>query len=257
VTDDTGPEGALSALTILDLSEGIAGPCAAKLFADYGARVIKVERPARGDRLRSENDARFQYLNTNKESITLDYETVPGALVLSRLIEDADGLIEDGPTRRSDVLGLGASSLLDHVPRLVICRVSAFADPSRSYEELGGVAAEYRTGLHAFAAALAALWHASQSEHGQVVEVTGVAALASATVTGAPPGESVEPIRDMVELPHPTNGTVVTQRGPFELSETLWRAGLTPALGQHTDEVLGEIEVDATAIEALRREGVV
>jgi crotonobetainyl-CoA:carnitine CoA-transferase CaiB-like acyl-CoA transferase len=119
------------------------------------------------------------------------------------------------------------------------------------------VAAEYRTGLHAFAAALAALWHAAQSEHGQVVEVTGVSALASHSVTGAHPGEVPEPIRDMVELTHPTNGTVVTQRGPFELSETPWLAGIAPELGQDTDEILGEIEVDAGAIEALRREGVI
>src|SRR3990172_7779684 len=90
------PEGLLSELTILDLTEGAGGPFCTKLFADYGARVIKVERPGRGDPARRvgpfppgpnpstslragpEAGVLFLYLNTGKESITLDLTTATG-----------------------------------------------------------------------------------------------------------------------------------------------------------------------------------
>jgi crotonobetainyl-CoA:carnitine CoA-transferase CaiB-like acyl-CoA transferase len=208
--------GPLDVLTILDLSEGVAGPFAAKLFADYGARVIKVERPGVGDRARGhgpfpddlphrERSALFLYLNTNKESITLDYETPTGAAILRRLAEDADGIIEDHPTRRRQEYGLDADSLIRRIPRLVVCQVSAYGstgpyadrpwtnltafaaggqmamlgDPDREPLLAGGYQAEYQLGLHAFTAMLGALWSAAQTEHGQVVDVSAMAAMAT------------------------------------------------------------------------------
>jgi crotonobetainyl-CoA:carnitine CoA-transferase CaiB-like acyl-CoA transferase len=109
---------ALEGLTILDLTQHVAGPYATKLLADLGARVIKVERPG-GDPSRQlgpwladepdatllrqeeprrrpsravgiERSGTYQYLNTNKESIVLDLKTDDGYEVLSRLIPNAD-----------------------------------------------------------------------------------------------------------------------------------------------------------------------
>src|ERR1700674_2908908 len=97
-------EGLLSEITILDLTEGAAGPFATKHFADYGARVIKVERPGRGDPARRvgpfpeggarEAGALFLFLNTGKESVTLDIATATGRLMLLELVEHADAVVE-------------------------------------------------------------------------------------------------------------------------------------------------------------------
>src|SRR3990170_8128260 len=113
-------EGLLSELTVLDLTEGAAGPFCTKLFADYGARVIKVERPGRGDparrvgpfpdgpnpstSLRAGPDAGalFLFLNTGKESVTLDLATATGRHLLLELAEHADALIEGFPPGHLD-----------------------------------------------------------------------------------------------------------------------------------------------------------
>ncbi|HXH21787.1 MAG TPA: CoA transferase [Dehalococcoidia bacterium] len=209
-------EGALAVLTVLDLSEGVAGAFATKLLADYGATVIKVERPGRGDPTRRlgpfaggaphpERSALFLYLNTNKLGVTLDYTTPTGAAVLRRLMAECDGVVEDHPTRRRDDLGLSAEELIKAMPRLVITQVSAYGssgayasrpatnltsfasggqmamcgDPDREPLLAGGYQAEYQLGLHAYAATLGALWHAAQTEHGQVVDVGGMEAMAT------------------------------------------------------------------------------
>src|SRR3970282_1337066 len=99
-------KGLLSEVTVLDLTEGAGGPFATKLFADYGARVIKAERPGRGDPARRagpypegrgapprragpypagsgrDAGALFLFLNTGKESITLDITTATGGRML-------------------------------------------------------------------------------------------------------------------------------------------------------------------------------
>ena len=267
MTSGDTTESALAALTVLDLSEGVAGPFAAQLFADHGARVVKVERPGHGDRTRNEapftNDAPAAetslpdlYLNPNKESLTLDFETAAGAAILARLLEDADGLIEDAPARRRPGLGLDAASLLYHIPRLVICQVSAFlaAGPNtdRTFAAFGSAGAAL-TGLHAFAAMLAALWNAAQTEHGQVIEVDASLALASSGYGQ----ETSPPTPPVSEVRQPPAGSLSTPHALFELAKTPSVAGTAPLPGEHTEQVLGEIGFDAAAIEALRREGVV
>lgn len=214
--EEQEPEGALGVLTVLDLSEGVAGAFATKLLADYGARVIKVEQPGWGDPTRRagpfpddiphpERSALFLYLNTNKLSLTLDYATRTGASILKRLIEDCDGIVEDHPTKRRNEFGLGADDLIRVMPRLVIAQVSAYGstgpysarpatnltsyasggqmamcgDPDREPLLAGGYQAEYQLGLHAYAATLGALWHAAQTEHGQVVDIGAMEAMAT------------------------------------------------------------------------------
>ena len=79
----------LEGIRVLDLSEHIAGPFCAKLLADFGAQVTKIERPRRGDPARlegpffqddphPEKSALFLHLNTNKRSVTLDLDTEEG-----------------------------------------------------------------------------------------------------------------------------------------------------------------------------------
>lgn len=92
--------GALSHISVLDLTQHIAGPYCTKFLADYGAHVIKVERPGEGDSSRrlgpfpkdvpdQEASGTFIYLNGNKKSVTINLETNAGQEILHRLIRDA------------------------------------------------------------------------------------------------------------------------------------------------------------------------
>jgi crotonobetainyl-CoA:carnitine CoA-transferase CaiB-like acyl-CoA transferase len=259
------PGGALDVLTILDLCEGVAGSYAARLLAEFGARVVKVERPGRGDWTRSsgpyvgpegpETSIPFLALNAGKESLTLDYETEEGAAVLRRLAEEADGIIEDAPTRRRMELGLDAAALIGKVPRLVITQV----------EDNGSTGAvAYRLGLHAFLAALAGLWHAAQTEHGQLVAVEAAAAMAS-LVTAGPLGLSSANLdlaalraAELIEdVEHPVAGGLAYPVALFSMSETPGGLGPAPALGEHNEEILHYLlGYEAAEIEALHARGV-
>jgi len=296
-------EGALAALTVLDLSEGIAGPYAARLFAEQGARVIKVERPGRGDIARGWPRERpglvFAALNAGKLSLTLDYETPEGAAVLRRLAEDADAIIEDHPTQRRDDLGLGDAELIARAPRLVIAQVSGFGstgpNSGRPLTTLTLAAAagllspeqldepfhrplEQVVGVHAYLATLAALWHAAQTEHGQVVEVSGIEALVATAgkpladrLSGAAsPGSLAEGFGAPVDLEAlraagllqevdaAAFGLLAYPAAPFALAAApALAAGRAPALGEHNERLLSEIGFDAGEIEALRARGVV
>jgi crotonobetainyl-CoA:carnitine CoA-transferase CaiB-like acyl-CoA transferase len=124
-------EQALSGLKVLDLSWHIAGPYCTKLLADYGAEVIKVERPDVGDPARDigpfPNDKRsleasgfFFYLNNNKKSITLDLKTDSGIRDLKELSQWADILVENFSPKVMSSLGLDYESLKSINPGLVM-----------------------------------------------------------------------------------------------------------------------------------------
>jgi glutaryl-CoA transferase len=290
--------GALESLTILDLSEGIAGPYAAQLFAQFGALVIKVERPVGGDMSRGwapfvragtdvETSLNFLALNAGKLSLTLDYESPEGAVVLARLAEYADGIIEDHPTRRRTELGLSAEALIARIPRLVIVQVSGYGSSGpysgRSLAGLTLAAAvgalppdaqgttydrdlETIVGMNAFVAALAGLSRAAQTEHGQVVEAGGMEALATSAIKGpsggGSPGVEIDSLRrdGLVQaIEHPVAGVLEYPVAPFSLSRTP-AASLSPAplLGEHTWFVLQDvIALEASEVEALRAKGIV
>jgi crotonobetainyl-CoA:carnitine CoA-transferase CaiB-like acyl-CoA transferase len=205
----------LSDFTILDLTEGAAGPFATKLFADYGARVIKVERPGRGDPARRvgsfpggpnpDAGALFLFLNTGKESITLDLGTATGRHLLLELAEHADALVEGFPPGHLDACGLGVEALHQRNPRLIVTSVTAFGQrgpyAGHRWSEITAYAAggqmsicgnadreplmpaghqgSYQAGIHAFGATLAGLLSVGVIEAGQHIEVAEMEALAS------------------------------------------------------------------------------
>ena len=138
MTDSSsGPTGPLSDLLVLDLTRALAGPHAAMMLGDMGARVIKVESPDGGDDTRSwgppfvgEGDARestyFLAANRNKESITLDLKSDDGRDVMTRLVARADVLIENFRVGVLDRLGFGIDRLHELNPRLVLCSITGF-----------------------------------------------------------------------------------------------------------------------------------
>jgi len=124
----------LDGLRVLNLSTVIAGPNCARYLADFGADVIKVERPGGGDSLRSMawRDPRdgaglwWKLVNRNKWTIALDLKDAADRDVLLGLVDGADVLIENFRPGTLERLGLGPDVLLDRRPSLVVTRVSGF-----------------------------------------------------------------------------------------------------------------------------------
>ncbi|WP_406143674.1 CaiB/BaiF CoA transferase family protein [Streptomyces sp. NBC_01012] len=129
--------GSLDGLLVVDLTRALAGPQAAMMFADLGARVIKVESPT-GDDTRSwgppfvpADDGTsvatyFLSCNRNKESIALDLKSEEGAESLARLIRRADVLLENYKPGALQRLGFGAARLMELNPHLVVLSISGF-----------------------------------------------------------------------------------------------------------------------------------
>ena len=128
------PAGPLAGLRVLDLATVVAGPGAARYLADFGADVLKVERPGSGDSTRmlglpdprDGTSAYWKVIARNKRCATLDLKSGEGREALLRLVEDADVLIENFRPGVLERLGLAPDVLLARNPRLVICRVTAF-----------------------------------------------------------------------------------------------------------------------------------
>jgi crotonobetainyl-CoA:carnitine CoA-transferase CaiB-like acyl-CoA transferase len=124
--------GALSRFTILDATRVRAGPTAVRLFADMGARVIKLEIPAGapgGDDMiggRDHNRADYENLHRNKESLTLNMKEPEGVAILHELVKKADVFIENYRPDVKHRLGIGPDTLRAINPRLVYASISGF-----------------------------------------------------------------------------------------------------------------------------------
>lgn len=128
----SSPFGPLAGLRIIDAGTMVAGPFAATLLADFGAEVIKIEIPGRGDTLRQlgpvKNGASMWFAADarGKKSITLDLRTPKGRDLLLRLVAHADALVENFIPGTLDRWGLDGDTLRAANPRLVIARASGF-----------------------------------------------------------------------------------------------------------------------------------
>ncbi|WP_127784118.1 CoA transferase [Rhodococcus sp. X156] len=131
----TGP---LSDILVVDLSRALAGPHAAMMLGDLGARVIKVESPGSGDDTRSwgppfvdgsdgeRHSTYFLSCNRNKESIALDLKSDDGRATLTALIARADVLVENFRPGVLDRLGFSVEQLAELNPRLVVLSITGF-----------------------------------------------------------------------------------------------------------------------------------
>jgi crotonobetainyl-CoA:carnitine CoA-transferase CaiB-like acyl-CoA transferase len=146
VTNATG-KGPLDGVKVLDLTHYITGAYCTKLFADYGADVIKIERPDGGDPARRigpfwhdepnlEGSGLFLDLNTNKQSVTVNLKSEAGRKIVLDLAKDADILVESFSPRVMPSLGLGYETLHAINPHLVYTSISNFGQngPYRDYK---------------------------------------------------------------------------------------------------------------------------
>jgi formyl-CoA transferase/CoA:oxalate CoA-transferase len=205
----------LHGITVLDLTRVLSGPYCTMLLGDLGARVIKIEQPAKGDDTRawgppfqSGESAYFLSINRNKQSVTLDFKHPEGRAILQRLIEGADVLVENFRPGTLHKLGLDYATLQPSHPRLVYCSISGFGHTGPRRREPGydavmqgegglmsitgaadgppyrlGVAiADIVTGMFAAQGITAALLARERSGRGQAVDIAmldSVAALLS------------------------------------------------------------------------------
>ena len=210
--------GPLSGLRVVDLTRVVAGPLATQILGDYGADVVKIELPGRGDDTRGfappyapdGSAAYFFCVNRNKRSVTLDLKHPRGAEVLRALAARADVLVENFTPGTMERLGLGWETLAALNRRLVYCAISGFGATGPDRERPGydsilqavtglmsitgerdgapvkaGVALiDEITALYAHGAILAALRHRDVTSEGQRIETSlleaGVAAMMNA-----------------------------------------------------------------------------
>jgi crotonobetainyl-CoA:carnitine CoA-transferase CaiB-like acyl-CoA transferase len=119
---------------VVELSEALAGPYCAMLLGDFGADVIKVERPGTGDQTRgwgppfvAGESAYFLGTNRNKRSITLNYDDSRDAEILQRLLSTADVFISNQASLASmQKRALDPETLLFRYPRLIHCNISGY-----------------------------------------------------------------------------------------------------------------------------------
>jgi crotonobetainyl-CoA:carnitine CoA-transferase CaiB-like acyl-CoA transferase len=200
------------AIKIVECGQGISAAFAAKLLADLGADVIKVE-PPQGDLIRRrgpfpedrpdpEKSGLFTYLNVNKRGVVADLTTAGGRELLSRLLEGADVLIHNVAPPERTRQGLESATLSARYPNLIIAALSifgesgpytnyhgyeltaanasgwAFVSPGASpHSELPplrcfGDQCDFQGGVHAAMVTLAAYLHRLKSGQGQAIELS-------------------------------------------------------------------------------------
>jgi len=145
--------GPLADLRVLDIGHALAGPFAATLLGDFGAEVIKVERPGEGDAMRRLGPRKdgvalwWKAAARNKKSIALDFGKPRGREILVELIRRSDVLVENFRPGTLERHGLGWEEVHELNPRLVMLRISGFGQTgSRSRQPGFGRIAEAMSG---------------------------------------------------------------------------------------------------------------
>jgi itaconate CoA-transferase len=198
----------LDGLTVLSLEQAVAAPFATRQLADLGARVIKIERPGVGDFARGYDatvkgeSSHFVWLNRSKESLTLDVKRPGAAEVLRRLLDRADIFVQNLAPGATGRLGLGAASLREAHPRLVVCEISGYGSTGpyrdrKAYDllvqaeagllsitgtpdeqvKVGISVADIAAGMYAYSGVLTALLLRHRTGTGTVVEISMLEAL--------------------------------------------------------------------------------
>lgn len=133
----------LDGVRVLELGNYIAAPTAGRLLADFGAEVIKIERPGTGDELRNwrlhkgNTSMLYRTLNRNKKSVVLDLHTETGKKAVLELVAKCDILLENFRPGTLEKWGLGPDVLNEANPHLIVTRISAFGQTGPLSERPG------------------------------------------------------------------------------------------------------------------------
>lgn len=210
--------GALQGVTVIDFSRVLAGPYATMMLADFGAEVIKIERPGVGDDTRSWGppfDAAgattyYNSVNRNKRSLVLDLSTTEGVASARELVTGADIVVENFRPGTMEKLGLGYDDLRALNPSLIYCSITGFGHDggaalpgydlliqavgglmsvtgteSGTPTKVGVAVVDVLTGLNALVGILAALAYRDRTGEGQRVDTNLLSVLLSSMVNQA------------------------------------------------------------------------
>ena len=194
----------LEGVRVLDLSRVFAGPLCGMVLADFGAEVIKVEHPGRGDdtrdwgmRIGHTETTYYNSMNRNKRSITVDLQTPEGVKIIHDLLPQCDVVIQNFKTGGAEKLGLGYAQLKAIKPDLIYCSVAGYdssgpeakrpgydlviqgeaglmalnGEASQPPLKFGVAAVDMMTGMYAAQAVLAALVRRSTTGQGRHIEM--------------------------------------------------------------------------------------
>lgn len=205
--DAASPDGIdfpLEGVRVLDLSRVFAGPLCGQVLADFGAEVVKVEHPGRGDdtrdwgmRIGKTETTYYNSMNRNKRSITLDLQSPEGAKIVHDLLPQFDVVIHNFKTGGAEKLGLGYEQLKAIRPDLIYCAVAGYdvtgpeakrpgydlvvqgeaglmalnGEASQPPLKFGVAVVDLMTGMYAAQAVLAALFRRERTGRGRLIEM--------------------------------------------------------------------------------------
>ena len=203
--------GPLKGIRVLDLTRVLAGPWATQMLADFGAEVIKVEKPGEGDDTRgwgppfiknadgtTGDAAYFQSANRGKQSVCIDMATAEGAELVKALAAKSDILVENFKVGGLKKYGLDYESLKSANPRLIYCSITGFGqtgpyanragydfmiqgmtgvmsitgEPNGEPMKMGVAFSDIFAGLHAVIGIQAALFHRERTGEGQYIDIS-------------------------------------------------------------------------------------
>ena len=134
----------LSGLTVIDITQNVAGPFCSQMLGDLGATVIKIERPGHGDDTRhwhpplwGEESSTFLALNRNKKSVCIDLNSPKGQEIVQELCKTADIFIHSLKPGSEESRGLGYEQLSAINPSLIYASISAFGDVGKMKNKPG------------------------------------------------------------------------------------------------------------------------
>jgi len=242
---------ALDGIKVVDLTRVLAGPFAATILADMGARVIHVEMPETGDDSRgfgpyiSGESCYFMSLNRNKEGITLNMKSAEGKEILKKLIMDADILVENFKPGTMEKLGFGYEDIVKWKPDIIYAACSGYGhtgpyasrpaydavvqamgglmsitspEPNGEPTRVGASIGDILAGIFTSVGALAALHHRNKTGEGQKVDVgmldCQVAVLENAVARYFATGIAPAPVGNR----HPS----ITPFEPFKCSDGIY-----------------------------------
>jgi len=193
----------LEDVKVVSIEQAVAAPLASRQLADFGARVIKIERPVTGDFARAYDEtvrgmsSWFVWLNRSKQSLTLDLKHSEAKPILGKLLAEGDVLLHNLGPGAAERLGLAGPALAAQFPRLIVCEISGYGSGGpyqgkKAYDLLiqnetglvsitgtpeapakaGISAADIAAGMYAFSGILLALRRREQTGRGAVLQVS-------------------------------------------------------------------------------------
>jgi crotonobetainyl-CoA:carnitine CoA-transferase CaiB-like acyl-CoA transferase len=276
VTDRAAISGPLQGLSVIDLSTVLAGPLTAQMLGDYGADVVKVEHPRKGDSFRNHGAHHrgvgiwWKTVARNKRCVAIDLGQPEGAELLLQMAADADVIVENFRPGTLEKWGIGWEQLHSVNPRLVLVRITGFGQsgPYRSRPGFGTLAeamsgfaavtgqpdgpptlpsmglADTLCGLSGLGAVMMALWHRDRpggSGRGQVIDLS----LLEPMMCAVGPGPSVYDQTGTLQQRTGNRSSSNAPRNTYRTADDRWLAVSTSAtsIAERVLRLVGHPEV--------------